>query len=988
MVKRFIKYGIALVILVVIVLIFNKPNVTYTPANEFTEADINNAFTILNDNLIDKRYYYIDFLKTVNINPNLADLEAELSNSNLLEDEIYEGEYFNLLPDEEGIYTVDIINPGYYYLQLDYQSYSDSLNDITIAVSINDEYQYDEAEVINLPLFWSDSTKSFLKDSYGDETLQTQVKDKSWRTIYLYNNTYYTVEPLLFKFNKGQNQVIKIKNLSADTFHIGKLRLICPDVIPSYEEYHLESSNIGNHQEYINAISYIEKNSSYVRMNSVKNPYLTPFHPIDKKLNVIDGYSWRKSGQEITYEIEVPHSGNYKLALYYQNTKNDFSVFRTIRIDGKVPFKEFLTYEFPMTKGNKWELEVLSDKSGKPYEVYLEAGKHYLSISATAEIVSESVRNIQLILDHINKFTLDIIKITGKEIDKNRTWNIVQYIPDTDKYLESYEILIKKMITDLNQYAPNKERSTTLSYLQKALYTLNKLREYPGKLPLYLEDLSGGSGSIAQMLGDTIRNLNEQPMSLDGIYIYNTEAVELPKVSFFKRIGASFASFFASFTDDKYTPKNDADVVDVWVNRPITYVDIMQKMVDSEFTPNTGIKVKISVMPDPNKIILASAANAAPDVALGLASYMPFDLAIRDAAYNLAEFPDFWQVASDFAPGAFIPYTLNYGVYALPETLDFHALIYRKDTFNALGLDVPDTWQDVIDILPELQRYGMNFYHPIAGGGALKWFYQTSALIYQYNGKIYTDDGLASAINEKEAVEALTFLNSLFTTYSLPEQVPSFYDSFRYNQLPVGIVDFNTYLQIKNAAPELIGQWELSAYPGTKQTDGSINRWYIANGSAGLIMKSTNKVQESWEFMKWWMSTEVQTNFARTLQSTYGPEYVWLSGNLRAVEGSPIENNHLKIILEQVKWLRDVPRTPGQYMLERGLSDIWNTAVFDNTPTGVAIDKQVIIINREIRKKMIEFGYLDKDGKVVKEYVVHDIEWIKSQMEEKGRKDE
>jgi ABC-type glycerol-3-phosphate transport system substrate-binding protein len=105
---------------------------------------------------------------------------------------------------------------------------------------------------------------------------------------------------------------------------------------------------------------------------------------------------------------------------------------------------------------------------------------------------------------------------------------------------------------------------------------------------------------------------------------------------------------------------------------------------------------------------------------------MPFDLAIRGALQDLSEFDDFWGVADNFASGAFIPYILEDKVYAMPETLEFHALVYRTDTMRSLNLTVPDTWDDVIDMLPTLQRYAMNFYYPTSGGGALKWFYQTS----------------------------------------------------------------------------------------------------------------------------------------------------------------------------------------------------------------------------------------------------------------------
>ncbi len=978
--KKLIVIGIV-VLSIVLIIFFSRRKVTYVPKGELTDTMVDNAFNTLNDSLIDKRYTYIDFLKTVDLDYNLNDITATLTNSNSEITDDYPSNHVLIDFNQHAIYEVNVDKAGYYYLKLDYITDSDSLNDIVLSLSVNGEYQYDESQIINIPLRWEDSTKDFVKDSYGDETLPTSVKIKEWTSLFLYNNTYDTVEPLLFYFDEGVN-TIDLENISSDTLRVGSIKLIAPKDIPTYDEYFINKIASKKSQNYVNAIDYLEKNSSYIRMNYANEPSLTPYDAVDRVLNVIDGASWDKAGQQLTYEINVKETGNYKLAFYYQNTKNDFNVFRTIRIDDEIPFAEMKSYEFPVTKSNKWKTEILSDKNNQPYEFFLTEGKHKISITADYEPVSESIRNIQLVLDHINKFSLDIIKITGKEVDKNRTWKFTRTVPETDLYLESYEIIIKDIISDLVEYAPNEEKSATLSYLQKALYTLNKLRENPDKLPLYLEDLSTGTGSIAQMLGDSINMLRDQPLTLDGFYFYNVDKFDAPKANFFKRIWSSIKSFTSSFTSDKYSPKIDPEIVDIWVNKPITYVDIMQKLADSTFTPETGIKVKISVMPDVNRLILASAAKEAPDVALGLPSYMPYDFAIRNASYDLTQFEDFWSVAGNFAPGAFVPYVLNDSVYAIPESLDFNAIIYRKDTLKALNLEVPDNWDEVIEILPELQRYGMNFYHPIASGSGTKWFYQTSPFIYQHNGTIYSEDGLKTTIDSPNSSAGLTFLNSLFTTYSLPEQVQSFYNSFRYNELPIGIVDFTTYLQIKNAAPELTGQWALSDNPGTLQEDGSINRSYIANGTAGIIMRTSDKEEESWEFLKWWMSKEIQTNFAYTLQSTYGPEFVWLSGNVEAVKEAPIEKKDKDVIIRQIEWLVDVPRTPGQYMLERGLSDIWNTAVFEGTATRVAIDRQIIIINREITRKMIEFGFIDEKGNVLKTYIIRDVDWVKKQMDE------
>ena len=69
----------------------------------------------------------------------------------------------------------------------------------------------------------------------------------------------------------------------------------------------------------------------------------------------------------------------------------------------------------------------------------------------------------------------------------------------------------------------------------------------------------------------------------------------------------------------------------VWVNRPRQYVDLLQSMTDETFTKDTGIKVKFSIMPDESKLVLANAAGIQPDVALGVSTNVPYDLAIRNA---------------------------------------------------------------------------------------------------------------------------------------------------------------------------------------------------------------------------------------------------------------------------------------------------------------------------------------------------------------------
>jgi ABC-type glycerol-3-phosphate transport system substrate-binding protein len=230
-------------------------------------------------------------------------------------------------------------------------------------------------------------------------------------------------------------------------------------------------------------------------------------------------------------------------------------------------------------------------------------------------------------------------------------------------------------------------------------------------------------------------------------------------------------------------------------------------------------------------------------------------------------------------------------------------------------------------------------------------------------------------------VNGIQALGDLFIKYSLPKEVVSFFNSFRSGLYPVGIVSLNDYILFKNGAPELEGQWALAPYPGTEQPDGSIDRSYIANGNAGIIFKNSDKAEQAWEFMKWWTDYETQVNYAYTLQSTYGKAFLWLSSNVEAIADAPIDQADKEVILEQIKWLKDTPRTPGQYLLERSISDIWNAMINNGTSAQVAIDEKVIDINREIKKKMNELGYYDKQGNLLKPYVIRDYDWIAEQVE-------
>ncbi|QMS84434.1 extracellular solute-binding protein [Candidatus Xianfuyuplasma coldseepsis] len=985
--QRLLKFLPPLIIVAVIV--FAATGLKNSRLDEF-EQDVNRAsyqaaYNVLAETV--ELNSYVNLMDDVALDYTLDNYETTYSDGVLVNDIVYDGDVVtDVTLTQTATYEVSVSEAGYYRIGIDYYLNGDTLNDYLLQVTINDEIPFYESSLINVPIIWEDETKDFDTDRYGDEFIPNQIVVEGWHQTELHDNRYYTEEGLLFYFDTGTH-TITFGSDSTESFYLGDVILIAPTEIPTYTEY---LSTVGGQEVddvlMIDAISYTRKNSSFIRLDNNQSPDTKPFDNEYKRLNIVE--SWDQSGQSITYNVVAPTAGLYELSLYYETDASDFNVFRTVRINGVIPYQEVMSYEFEATD-NQWTTDTF-EQDGEPLKFYLDAGSNTITFTTDIAPLSARINDLQIIIDHINQFALDIRKVSGNTDDDSRTWELTKILPETEEYLDAYATMLKWNIIMLSQYSSERDLSSELSYLNMALRTIEDVSEKPDELPLYIEDLYSGSGSVNQYLGDTITFIEEQHMALNKVILAN-EPPERLDANVFQIVGHMISDFYLSITSNKYyTYSEDKETVQIWVGRATTYVDAMQKLVDSEFTTETGIQVDFSVMPVVDKLVLASAGDTTPDAALGLPSYVPYNLAIRGALYDLTEFDDFWSYTSDkFVAGSMVPYTFNEGVYAMPETLNFNAIMYREDIFESLNIAVPDTWDDVLGILPQLQRYDMNFYYPTSGGASTKWFYQTVPLIYQYGGTIYAPNGLEVELDDQASVEALQFLGDLFTTYSVPTQVPSFYNDFRYGSLPIGIISFNDYVTIQTSAPEIQGKWELAPTPGyIDEETGELNRWYVGNGMGGIIFNDSQYKEETWEFFKWWQSTDTQIEFAQTLLSTYGPTFLWLSANQQAIEQLPIPADDKQIILEQITWLRDVPRTPGQYLVERGISDIWNKMVFENTNARVAIDEVVTDMNREIRRKMTEFGYLE-DGVLVQDYIIADVYWIQERMDEAaGENDE
>ena len=903
----------------------------------------------------------------------------------------YDSDAILLKTDESYRFSVSVEVEGLYVLGFDYYLFGDSIIDTECQMVINSDIQYYEARQLTFGCEW-ESDKEFSVDRYGNEILPSSTRARKWYTNQpLVDGSSLHDSPLYVYLHEGLNEInITIKS---GTVLIGKLYLQSKKSVPTYQEYlanHIDASYYEGDIVSLGAEYLDSKSSLDIRVYALQNSNTSRYHTRYKLLNAVYEQSWDNGNQAITWTLNAPKAGLYALSFkYLQDAYLNMPVSRTIMINGEVPFEDLYAYPFYYTK--HWKNETLHNNDGILY-IYLNEGDNTLTMKVNMDIYRYAIETIDRIMDEMSELSLEIKSLTNGQKDTYRNWNISKYIPNLQDELNRWCDEINALREYLKTYSSNGKESTTFSSLKVAIKKLQTLAKDPDQIANNLTLFTDGAASVSQVLGNLLLTLNNNPLGLEQIYLSSQDA-KLPKAkeNVFVRFFEGVKRFFISFFVKEYaTNSASEEEIEVWVNRSRQYLEVMQQLAD-----NAGMKVKFSLMPDEKKLILANSSGDLPDAALGLSNWIPYDLALRGITQDLRGFDGYEEVVSHFAAGSMIPYAYDDGMYGLPETQDFWVTFYRSDIYSSLGLEVPSSWDDLVGQLPILQRLGYNFYSPLSSYRGLKpyvvtlpFFYQWSAsgeYSNEFTGSLYSYDGMTTTLSGESYLAAMKFMTNLFTIYDVPEETLSFYNSFRYGTLPIGIANMGTYTSLLIAAPEINGNWSIAPHIGYDNGTEVIR--YATAATQGITMfSSSSKKSQTWDFIKWWVSTETQEQFIQRMYSMYGLEYTWYSANLDAFKSIPIDAKHKSVILEQVEnWSMEASRVPASYMIERSISDAYSKIVFNGTNVRIALDDAVIESNREIERKMTEFKYMS-GGKKIKDYKVPSIyninDWLTQRKEE------
>lgn len=879
------------------------------------------------------------------------------------------------IPEARIDMQVNVPQAGLYSLYVDYYVDNPDQRSVELEVYINGRETFDSAKRVNLPRFWHNENDTIEQDTRGNDLNPSQVAYDAWISNAVRDDEGMYDDPYTFSFNEGENTITFIINRA--WFAISSIRLYNAPEVKPYQDY-INGAAISDGDFY----QFIQAEMPTYTTDPALHPIYDrssvntiPADPILLKRNTMGGSNWQTQGQSAVYTVNAPADGWYKIAVRYrQSYARGLRTYRRVYVNGEVPFKEAgcMTFEY----SDYWQTTVLGqiDNNDEPYYFHLNAGENEIKFESISGPTAPLIAELDEAVYDFNYIYRKIIMITGLDPDEYRDYHLESDIPTLlptfQRLMEQCEDLKARLID-----VRGGESSSEVASLTNMSVQLDSLIEDPDTIPIRLSVFKDNIGALASL----IVSLKQEPLELDYVTVTSKGKNEFEEEKgFFENLSYKFKAYLATYVEDYNSVGSNAegeDVLRVWVNLGRDQANLIKEMSDSDFTSQTGIRVKVSLVQQ--NLIQANIANDGPDVVLFVGGGDVVNLSAREALVDMTQFEErtitnaegnqytisgYEDVVKRFSKGAMVQYrftdkTDHVGYYAIPVTEDFNMLFYRTDIFEELGLEPPKTWTEFYKVLTVLQNNNMQAGIPNGSDVAVDAGIFLS-LLKQNGLSVYTDDLKKTTFDNPTALAVFKQWTGFYSQYSMPQRY-DFYTRFRTGEMPMGFAGYTFVNQLNYAAPELNGLWEMTTIPGTELDDGTVDNIVAGGGSGALIYKRAEGrgvKDAAWAYIDWFTSEETQAKYGFDIETLLGAAGRYNTANQAAAERLPWTAKQFKTLKEQWDNMFINPVVIGEYYLGRNLTFAFrNVVIYAKNPREMLLSYNKEI-NDEITTKRKEFG--------------------------------
>ena len=681
------------------------------------------------------------------------------------------------------------------------------------------------------------------------------------------------------------------------------------------------------------------------------------------------------------------------------------------------PFKEAYNTKFDYNKG--WQSSYLGDGTTEFWFHFEKDVEYTLYLECSLGTLRELIQEVEKSLTEINNAYLSILQLTGSDPDTSRNYSFDTVMPEVLIALAEQAQKLTEVKQGFEELCGT--NGSHIATLNTVAILLDKMSaDYGRNIAANMANLKSYLGTLGTWINDS----KKSSMLVDTIYVLPSDArqADLPRANanFFESFWYEISSFFSSFFTDydsmglTTVPAPDAVPVDVWLASGRDQSQIWRTMIDAKggFTDSTGTAVTLKLVAG-GTLLPSILSGKGPDVYIGLGAADVINYAIREAiigvsgndpvldrkgqedgvgnSYNEAFSKEYYtyrnsdgtytrtteydptreltfvsQIYDDYVGDNFVKAALDTielcdVAYGVPSTMSFEMMFYRMDVLADLGEEVPETWGELLALLPAFQANNMDI--------GVSYTNALENMLYQMGGNIwrFEDDpdyqGAAIGLDTDVALECFEFVCRLYSDYSFPVAFDAS-NRFRTGEMPLVIGSYTgIYNTLVVYATEIDGLWEFCSLPGSIRDNGTETKdddIFNYNSTAAvsatvLLTGCEDNILDAWQFMQWQSSADVQSTYGNKMVSLLGPSAKYDTANVNAIKNLSWTAKEYAAIDDQIKNLSSIVNYPGSYIYGRYVKfaflDVQNA---DANPVD-ALTAYIDTINAEITRKREEF---------------------------------
>ncbi len=239
------------------------------------------------------------------------------------------------------------------------------------------------------------------------------------------------------------------------------------------------------------------------------------------------------------------------------------------------------------------------------------------------------------------------------------------------------------------------------------------------------------------------------------------------------------------------------------------------------------------------------------------------------------------DMKANMFPASWNGVTRNGKIYGMPWLMDVKYFMYNKDILDKAGITAPPkTWEDVLSIAKQIKEKGLVEYPIIWSWNQKEGVVCDFTVLLFGNGGAFLDSNGKPVFNNEKGVQVLTWMKqTLDEGLSNPSSVSSDENAVRDNFI-AGNSAFavNWLFQYSDSndatKSQIVGKAAFAPMPVFAAGDAAGVKGSSVDGSSSFaIMATTPNADQTWKFLTYLASNEVQTKYSAEMLPVWQSDF-------------------------------------------------------------------------------------------------------------------